>query len=133
MNQVVGRVFRSDMDKLAAYWKPEVAEGSFPRDLPENTPQLAGTLEGSRPVFHVKKGIVDSPVALYSPDPTYTNSAHHKNVEGLAILKVIVNEKGFPEILEVIKEPGEGLGLEALETVSNWRFKPATKNEIPCR
>jgi outer membrane biosynthesis protein TonB len=44
---------------------------------------------------------------------------------------VVVNEKGFPEILEITKGLGEGLDIRALTAVAGWTFKPAMKNGEP--
>ena len=53
--------------------------------------------------------VVDPPKVTYQPDPEYTESARHKRVEGTTIILVVVNEKGFPEILEITKGFDEGL------------------------
>ena len=44
---------------------------------------------------------------------------------------VVVDEKGFPEILQITKGLGEGLDLLALTAVSGWSFKPAKKMASP--
>jgi outer membrane biosynthesis protein TonB len=44
---------------------------------------------------------------------------------------MVVNEKGFPEILEVLQHLREGLDKRALAAVSQWRFKPALRESSP--
>jgi TonB family protein len=44
---------------------------------------------------------------------------------------IVVNEKGLPEILEVVKGLGEGLDVKALEAVSEWRFRPGNRDGEP--
>jgi TonB family protein len=44
------------------------------------------------------------------------------------VISVVVNEKGFPEMLEIVRGLGEGLDIEALVTVARWRFNPALKD-----
>ena len=65
------------------------------------------------------------------PDPEYTDGARQQRLEGKAIMMVVVNEKGFPEILQITKGLGEGLDLMALTAVSGWTFKPAMKSGKP--
>lgn len=61
----------------------------------------------------------------------YTDSARQKRLTGKATLLAVINEQGFPEILEVMKGLGEGLDMQALIAVSDWRFKPAVKDGQP--
>ena len=75
--------------------------------------------------------MVDPPKAIYDPDPDYTEAAREKRLEGTTVLSVVVNEQGFPEILEITRGLGEGLDIQALAAVANWRFKPAVKDGKP--
>jgi len=110
--------------RTANYWQP--AQGTTPEPG-----TIVGTLEGGRPVYKSNRGVVEPPKPEYAPDPEYTQSARQRRVQGTAVLMVIVNEKGFPEILEVTKDLGAGLDLRALAAVAEWRFKPATYNNEP--
>lgn len=44
---------------------------------------------------------------------------------------VAVNEKGFPEVLEVTRSLDEALDAQALAAVAQWRFRPAMKDGQP--
>jgi protein TonB len=55
----------------------------------------------------------------------------HQRLEGTAVIPVVVNEKSFPEMLEIVRGLGEGLDIEALVTVAGWRFDPALKAGKP--
>jgi TonB family protein len=109
--------------RIAAYWKPapEVA----PNARPSDNAQIVGTLEGSRPVYRVSAGVVEPPKTVSAPDPEYTEEAEDKHIQGTAVLTVVVNEKGMPEILGVVKGLDAGLDRKAVAAVSGWRFKPA--------
>ena len=87
-------------------------------------------LEGNRPVYRALAGIVP-PKAVHMEGPTFTQSAREKRLQGTAVVSVVVNEKGLPEILEVTKDLGEGLDIQSLLTVAEWRFHPATLNGQP--
>jgi TonB family protein len=128
---VLAKIFEEGdvQQKIAAYWKP--APEIVPDVRSSEQGLVAGMLEGTRPVYRVKLGVVDPPKPLHAPDPEYTDEARKKQIQGTAVLLVIVNEKGMPEILEVTKDLGDGLDLEALAAVSGWRFKPAIRAGQP--
>jgi len=47
------------------------------------------------------------------------------------VLRLVVNENGLPEIIEITKNLGDGLDLAALDAISQWRFQPAKMNGTP--
>ena len=139
VNQTLSKVFDGVnlLQRVAAYWKPKVdlagadpvGEMKILLDRAPNT--IVAELEGGRPVYLVNPGVVDPPKVTYQPVPEYTESARLKRVEGTTIILVVVNEKGFPEILEITKGFDEGLDLRALTAVAGWIFKPAIRNGEP--
>jgi TonB family protein len=74
---------------------------------------------------------VDAPKPIHTPEPTYTEIARKDKLQGTAVLWVVVNEKGLPEVLEIKKGLGEGLDTQAMATVSKWRFQPAMREGQP--
>jgi TonB family protein len=52
-------------------------------------------------------------------------------VEGTAVLMAVINEKGIPEVVEIVRSLGDGLDTEALAAVTGWRFRPAMKKGEP--
>jgi TonB family protein len=88
-----------------------------------------GTLENGRAVYSWESGVVTKPKALYKPGPTYAANALSKRVSGTIRVRVIVNERGFPEILEVIQHLREGLDARVLSAVSQWHFQPGVKDD----
>ncbi|MGA8152637.1 MAG: energy transducer TonB [Terriglobales bacterium] len=139
VNQTLSNTFKGGqlVERVAAYWKPYMDLGA--QDLKgqldalrKNGPNvIVAELEGARPVYLVVPGVVDPPVAIHTPDPEYTQEARQKKVNGTATLEVVVNEKGLPEILEVVRGLGEGLDIQALTTVAGWTFKPAVRYGEP--
>jgi TonB family protein len=115
--------------RIAAYWTPASSTGADVQ--PSDTAQVVGTLEGGRSVYKVKAGVVEPPKPLHTPDPDYTEEARQKRLQGTAELMVVVNDNGFPEILELVKGLGDGLDVRALEAISEWRFQPATRKGEP--
>jgi len=130
VSAVLAKVFEpvDVQQRIATYWKP--SSGADVTPGPTDTGRIRGTLEGARPVYGASPG-VEPPKPLSMPDPEYTPIARRKNIEGTTILMVVVNEKGLPEILEIVKGLGEGLDVKALAAVSQWRFKPAMRGGEP--
>jgi TonB family protein len=126
VNQILSHAFQGGQ---AAYWKPHTTDvDAFRRNTPN---AIIAELEGNRPVYLVNPGVVAAPKPTHTPDPTYTETARRNKLQGTAILLVAVNEKGFPEVLQIIQSLGEGLDTQALAAVAGWRFQPAMKNGQP--
>jgi TonB family protein len=89
-----------------------------------------GTLDGDRAVYAWESGVVSKPKAIYKPGPTYAANAMLKNITGTIRVRVIVNEKGFPEIMEIVEHLREGLDANALAAVSQWRFEPGLREGV---
>jgi TonB family protein len=131
VNLILAHVFEGGRldDRVAAYWKPNTTDLKTFRS---NTPNaVVAELEGNRPVYLGSPGVVDPPKPTHTPDPTYTENARQNKLQGTAILLVAVNEKGFPEVLEITQSLGEGLDTQALAAVAGWRFQPEIKDGQP--
>ena len=131
VNDVLSEAFAGGklLDRAAKYWKANTTDL---KSFRKNTPNAAvGELEGGRPVYLVNPGVVQPPTPIHTPDPEYTATARRVGVTGTAVLLVVVNEEGVPEVLEVTKGLGEGLDVKALIAVSEWRFNPAVKDGHP--
>jgi TonB family protein len=100
-------------------------------DYKENM-TVPGLQSDGQAVFSVRPqdGIVP-PVPLARSEPSYDDIARKARVQGTTVLTVVVNKQGTPEHIEVAKPIGVGLDDAAVETVSNWRFQPATLRGQP--
>jgi protein TonB len=81
-------------------------------------------------VFKVGGGI-SAPQAVTTPDPEYTEEARTAKTQGTCILWLIVDEKGVPRNVRVVRGLGFGLDAKAIEAVKQWRFQPALKDGHP--
>ena len=131
LNHVIEQVFqKQDTGKrIAAYWRP-VPEDQASATLPAGA-QVTGMLEGNRPVYRALAAGIVPPKAVHMEAPTFTQRAREKRLQGAAVVSVVVNETGLPEILEVTKDLGEGLDIQSWLTVAEWRFHPARLNGQP--
>jgi protein TonB len=76
-------------------------------------------------------GDVSPPVKIYSPTPRYTEDARKGRVQGVVILQAIIDAVGNVDEVSVLKGLPLGLSESAIETVKQWKFKPAHKGGSP--
>ena len=76
-------------------------------------------------------GDVQAPVKVYAPAPSYSEDARKARIQGVVILQVIIDQKGEVTQTKILKDLAMGLGEQAKETISTWRFEPATLNDQP--
>jgi protein TonB len=63
--------------------------------------------------------------------PNYMREARDAGEQGIVIVRVLVDEFGYPVGLKVMwSTAGQLLTVEALRAISTWQFKPATRDGI---
>jgi len=77
------------------------------------------------------KGGVGIPVAIYSPEPSFSDEARKQKFQGIVLLILVVGKDGRPYDIHVRQSLGMGLDEKAIEAVKNWRFRPASLNGQP--
>jgi len=83
-------------------------------------------------VFRMGSG-AKPPVAIYSPEPEFSDEARKAKYQGVCTLGVIVDAEGHPTNIRVLSSLGMGLDEKAIETVKTWKFEPAMKDGHPVR
>lgn len=78
-------------------------------------------------IYRVGGGI-SAPVAIYAPDPEFSDEARRAKYQGIVIISVIVDAHGNPVNPRVIRPLGMGLDEKALEAIRKYKFKPALKD-----
>jgi protein TonB len=73
-------------------------------------------------------GGVSPPSVIFKVEPEYSEEARKAKFQGTVVLFVVVDEKGNPRDLKVIRPLGLGLDQKAIEAVEKWRFKPGMKD-----
>lgn len=72
--------------------------------------------------------------ALQNPEPNYPRAARMRGMQGVVQLKVLVDENG--RALKIVLSDSSGFNIldrEAIRTVEQWRFIPASENGIAVR
>src|SRR5579884_122295 len=100
-------------DRAATIRRGIVREAS-----PPYTPPAAGVRKIGRDVT--------APRVTYKVEPSYTEYARMAKQQGTVFLKLVVDDKGVPQEIELLRSLGFGLDERAVETVRTWRFQPAT-------
>ena len=74
---------------------------------------------------------ITRPVSLGVVRPKYTEEARNNKVSGTVVMRVLVGADGTVKQVEVIRGLPDGLTEEAVKSMRQTRFKPATKNGQP--
>lgn len=82
-------------------------------------------------IYHVGDHGLILPVALYKPEPEYSDEARRARLSGEVLVQLIIDENGRTRDFKVVRSLGLGLDEEALKAVKKWRFKPAMKDGKP--
>ena len=82
-------------------------------------------------VYHVGDHGLILPVALYKPEPEYSDEARRARLSGEVLVQLIIDENGRTRDFKVVRSLGLGLDEEALKAVKKWRFRPAMKDGKP--
>lgn len=81
-------------------------------------------------VYNVGGG-VSAPVAIYSPEPEFSDEARRAKYQGVVDLQIVVTKQGLPADIKVVRHLGMGLDEKAIEAVQKYRFRPAMYHGQP--
>jgi len=76
------------------------------------------------------------PTCVYCPPAQFSDAAVKSKVQGTIFLNVIVDTAGHPSSISITRGLPCGLNSQAIETVKQWRLKPAVDpngNPVPVR
>jgi periplasmic protein TonB len=76
-------------------------------------------------------GGVSQPVVIYQVEPEFSEEARKAKFMGVVLVNLIVDSKGLPQNVHVLRGVGMGLDEKAVEAVRQYRFKPAMEAGKP--
>ena len=76
-------------------------------------------------------GGTTAPVLLSKVEPQYTEEARLAKLQGTAVLYVEIGVDGKAYNMKLLRSVGLGLDENAVEAVTQWTFKPGTKDGVP--
>ena len=74
---------------------------------------------------------VTLPVALYTPEPEFSDEARRQKYQGACEVEIVVDAHGLPQNIHVVRPIGMGLDENAVDAIRKYRFKPAMKDGKP--
>ncbi len=83
------------------------------------------------PVARYLTGEITEPVVISRIEPHYTEEARKGRVQGVVVLQAIVSETGAVTSVRVLKGLDKGLTETVVDTLSQWKSKPALKDGEP--
>jgi TonB family protein len=76
-------------------------------------------------------GGVTAPSLLFKVEPEYSEEARSAKLLGTVLLKLVVDTDGLAKNIQVLKSQGMGLDEQAVIAITQWKFKPGTKDGAP--
>lgn len=73
-------------------------------------------------------GGVSAPGILHKVEPEYSEEARKAKWQGTVVLQLVVDDKGHPANIKVMRSLGLGLDQKAIEAVEKWLFRPGMKD-----
>lgn len=88
---------------------------------------VPGELSEGSPVYRAApKGDVKPARVTVQRQPEYTEEARDFKIQGSITVRLIVNQQGIPEKIQIVKPLGFGLDDEAAKIIQQWRFEPGS-------
>ncbi len=75
--------------------------------------------------------IARTPALLQSPSPAYPEEALAAAIEGPAVLLLAIDAEGAVTSVEIVRDPGAGLGSSAAEALADATFEPPPEGDVP--
>jgi TonB family protein len=76
-------------------------------------------------------GGVTQPMLVFKVDPQFSKQARDAKFSGIVLVNMIVDTKGLPRNVHVLRGVGMGLDESAVEAVKQYRFRPAREDGMP--
>lgn len=73
------------------------------------------------------------PVLIHRVEPQYTEEAKSRNIEGRVVVRATIGKDGTVTDVKVAESLNPGLDREAVASVRQWKFTPASKAGKPVR
>jgi TonB family protein len=81
-------------------------------------------------VFRVGNGVT-APAVISKAEPEYTEEARLAKYQGTVVVSTEIGPDGVAQSMKVIRGLGLGLDEQAVKAISQWKFKPGTKDGQP--
>jgi len=82
-------------------------------------------------IYRAGVGGVSNPIPVVTPEAEFSDEARRNKYQGVCMIAIIVDSRGYPQNPRVIRSLGMGLDEKALGAVQKYRFRPAMKDGKP--
>jgi TonB family protein len=70
---------------------------------------------------------------VQKPEPEYSEEARAARLQGTVVVQVVIGTDGLAHDARILRGLGLGLDEDAIEAISQWQFKPGTKDGQPVK
>jgi len=134
---ILARVFALSSEEVVNsapdYWQPQLA-----KDLGVQLPKPAVAQDGGgtkeqaasrEKTFHLSDTVggkkVTPPAVLYQREPSFSDAARSRRLQGTVGLNVTIDKSGTVTDVKIVRPLGMGLDEQAVATIRTWQFSPA--------
>jgi TonB family protein len=105
----------------------EAMEASASEIRKAHVGQLSPKRKATAEAFRIGSGVA-APVLLHKLEPSYSFEARAAKVQGTVVLSVVIGTDGTAADVQLRKGVGYGLDEQALDAITQWTFKPGTRD-----
>jgi TonB family protein len=105
----------------------EAMEASASEIRKARVTQLSPKRQATAEVSKIGNGVA-APKLLYKLEPSYSAEARAAKVQGTVVLSVVIGTGGRASDVQLRKGVGYGLDEQALDAITQWIFKPGTRD-----
>jgi TonB family protein len=88
-------------------------------------------LRSSNSAPHVTSADLSGPSPIKKSDPRYPPTLINEHVEGEVVLYAVIRADGSVDSVELVRGLDEQLDANAMEALSQWKFRPASRQGTP--
>jgi periplasmic protein TonB len=92
-----------------------------------NFSELSANTQGPHPA----PSDVSAPGPVRKVDPKYPPTLIKEHVEGEVVLYAVIRSDGSVDSIQLVRGIDEQLDANAMQALSQWKFRPATKQGAP--
>ena len=101
-------------------------KGSLRWEVPKNA--VSAAPKGPKGGFVPLEDLDEKPVATNRISPRYPSEMRRNGIEGVAVLRFIVDSHGEVAEVEIVRADTTEFGKAAADAMLRWKFKPGMKN-----
>jgi TonB family protein len=93
--------------------------------------EAMSTFQNTTPNVYKIGGDVTTPILVSKIEPEYSQDARAAKYQGSVLVYAEIGADGSAHNMEVSRGLGLGLNEKAIQAISQWKFKPSTKDGQP--